>query len=46
MGFEVSTMKKLAVIYHGAHGHTEHIAKHVLEGATAARLSSLAGSSP
>lgn len=26
-------MKKLAVIYHNAHGHTEHIAKHVLEGA-------------
>jgi NAD(P)H dehydrogenase (quinone) len=26
-------MKKLAVIYHSAHGHTEHIAKHVLEGA-------------
>lgn len=27
------TMKKLAVIYHSAHGHTEHIAMHVLEGA-------------
>lgn len=26
-------MKKLAVIYHSAHGHTEHIAKHVAEGA-------------
>lgn len=26
-------MKKLAVIYHSAHGHTEHIAAHVLEGA-------------
>ena len=26
-------MKKLAVIYHSAHGHTEHIAMHVLEGA-------------
>jgi multimeric flavodoxin WrbA len=26
-------MKKLAVIYHSAHGHTEHIAGHVLEGA-------------
>jgi NAD(P)H dehydrogenase (quinone) len=26
-------MKKLAVIYHSAHGHTEHIAKHVVEGA-------------
>lgn len=26
-------MKKLAVIYHSAHGHTEHIASHVLEGA-------------
>lgn len=26
-------MKKLAVIYHSAHGHTEHIATHVLEGA-------------
>lgn len=27
-------MKKLAVIYHSAHGHTAHIAAHVLEGAT------------
>ena len=26
-------MKRLAVIYHSAHGHTEHIASHVLEGA-------------
>jgi len=26
-------MKKLAVIYHSAHGHTEHIATHILEGA-------------
>ncbi len=26
-------VKKLAVIYHSAHGHTEHIAKHVVEGA-------------
>ncbi len=26
-------MKKLAVIYHSAHGHTEHIASHVCEGA-------------
>lgn len=26
-------MKKLAVIYHSAHGHTEHIARHVAEGA-------------
>lgn len=26
-------MKNLAVIYHSAHGHTEHIARHVLEGA-------------
>lgn len=26
-------MKKLAVIYHSAHGHTEHIARHVFEGA-------------
>jgi NAD(P)H dehydrogenase (quinone) len=25
-------MKKLAVIYHSAHGHTEHIAAHVAEG--------------
>jgi len=25
-------MKKLAVIYHSAHGHTEHIAKQVAEG--------------
>lgn len=28
------TMKKLAIIYHSAHGHTEHIAAHVFEGAT------------
>jgi NAD(P)H dehydrogenase (quinone) len=26
-------MKKLAVVYHSAHGHTEHIALHVFEGA-------------
>lgn len=26
-------MKKIAVIYHSAHGHTEHIARHVAEGA-------------
>jgi multimeric flavodoxin WrbA len=26
-------MKNLAIIYHSAHGHTEHIARHVLEGA-------------
>lgn len=26
-------MKKLAVIYHSAHGHTEHIARQVAEGA-------------
>lgn len=26
-------MKKLAIIYHSAHGHTEHIAGHVSEGA-------------
>lgn len=26
-------MKKMAIIYHSAHGHTAHIAKHVLEGA-------------
>lgn len=26
-------MKKLAVIYHSAHGHTAHIARHVAEGA-------------
>ncbi|WP_439888038.1 flavodoxin family protein [Pseudomonas sp. MBLB4123] len=26
-------MKKVAVIYHSAHGHTEHIAGHVAEGA-------------
>lgn len=26
-------MKKLAVIYHSAHGHTEHIAQHIAEGA-------------
>ena len=28
-------MKKLAVIYHSAHGHTEHIARRVAEGAAA-----------
>lgn len=27
------TMKTIAIIYHSAHGHTEHIARHVLEGA-------------
>ena len=26
-------MTKLAIVYHSAHGHTEHIARHVLEGA-------------
>ncbi|MBU1815508.1 MAG: flavodoxin family protein [Gammaproteobacteria bacterium] len=26
-------MKKIAIIYHSAHGHTAHIAAHVLEGA-------------
>jgi NAD(P)H dehydrogenase (quinone) len=26
-------MKNLAVVYHSAHGHTEHIAEHVVEGA-------------
>ena len=26
-------MKKLAIIYHSAHGHTEHIANRVFEGA-------------
>lgn len=26
-------MKTLAIVYHSAHGHTEHIARHVLEGA-------------
>lgn len=26
-------MKKIAVIYHSAHGHTEHIAQHVAKGA-------------
>ncbi|MEP7295936.1 MAG: flavodoxin family protein [Burkholderiales bacterium] len=26
-------MKKIAVIYHSAHGHTEHIAQHVAQGA-------------
>ncbi len=26
-------MSKLAIIYHSAHGHTEHIARNVLEGA-------------
>lgn len=28
-------MKKLAVIYHSAHGHTEHIARQICEGAQA-----------
>jgi multimeric flavodoxin WrbA len=27
------TRKHLAVIYHSAHGHTEHIAKHIVQGA-------------
>ena len=26
-------MKKIAIIYHSAHGHTQHIAEHVAEGA-------------
>lgn len=26
-------MTKMAIVYHSAHGHTEHIARHVLEGA-------------
>lgn len=26
-------MKHLAIVYHSAHGHTEHIARHVAEGA-------------
>ncbi|MBS0335379.1 MAG: flavodoxin family protein [Proteobacteria bacterium] len=26
-------MKRIAVIYHSAHGHTEHIARHVADGA-------------
>ena len=26
-------MKKLAIVYHSAHGHTEHLASHVVEGA-------------
>ena len=26
-------MKQLAIVYHSAHGHTEHIARHVAEGA-------------
>ncbi len=26
-------MSQLAIIYHSAHGHTEHIARHVLQGA-------------
>lgn len=28
-------MKQLAIVYHSAHGHTEHIARHVAEGARA-----------
>jgi multimeric flavodoxin WrbA len=27
-------MKNIALVYHSAHGHTEHIARHVAEGAT------------
>ena len=30
-------MKKLAIVYHSAHGHTEHIANHVLDGAHSVR---------
>jgi NAD(P)H dehydrogenase (quinone) len=30
----VSRAKKLAVVYHSAHGHTEHIARQVRDGAT------------
>lgn len=30
---DLTREKRLAVIYHSAHGHTEHIAGHVLEGA-------------
>jgi NAD(P)H dehydrogenase (quinone) len=26
-------MNQLAIVYHSAHGHTEHIARHVAEGA-------------
>ncbi len=33
MSPQSAQVKKLAVIYHSAHGHTEHIAKHVVEGA-------------
>ncbi|MBL8347942.1 MAG: flavodoxin family protein [Rubrivivax sp.] len=29
-------MKQLAIVYHSAHGHTEHIARHVAEGARSA----------
>jgi multimeric flavodoxin WrbA len=28
-------MKKIAIVYHSAHGHTEHIARHVAEGVRA-----------
>lgn len=31
-------MKQLAIVYHSAHGHTEHIARHVLEGARSVPL--------
>ncbi len=32
-----ATAKKVAVVYHSAHGHTEHIAKHVIEGLRSVR---------
>ena len=34
-------MNTLAVIYHSAHGHTEHIARHVAEGARATDLATV-----
>lgn len=31
----MTVMKKIAVVYHSGHGHTEHIAHHIAEGAQA-----------
>lgn len=33
MSPEFPEVKRLAVIYHSAHGHTEQIARHVADGA-------------
>lgn len=34
-------MNTLAIVYHSAHGHTEHIARHVAEGARASGLAAV-----